>query len=104
MENKKVSRRDFMRESAIVAAGVAVGLSAVKTQTVKAGENAITSSKILNYNQNMEYRRLGKTNLMVSALSLGGHSGSDEKERYAGIPAATSRTGPKSSAAASMQV
>ncbi|MCX5653441.1 MAG: aldo/keto reductase, partial [Planctomycetota bacterium] len=28
---------------------------------------------ILNYNPNMEYRRLGKTGLMISAVCLGGH-------------------------------
>ncbi len=31
------------------------------------------TSKILNYNPAMEYRRLGKTNLMVSAVCMGGH-------------------------------
>ena len=31
------------------------------------------SSKILNYNPKMHYRRLGKTNLMISEVSLGGH-------------------------------
>ena len=31
------------------------------------------NTKILNYNPNMEYRRLGKTGLMVSAVCLGGH-------------------------------
>ncbi len=82
MKNKEVNRRDFMRDGAIVAAGVAVGLNAMSSQTVvAAGPGAVNTSKILNYNQNMEYRRQGKTNLMVSAVCLGGHSGSDEKER-----------------------
>lgn len=76
MEDKKVTRRKFMRDGAMVAAGVAVGLGA-KT----AGGASVNTSKILNYNQNMEYRRQGKTNLMVSAVCLGGHSGSDQKER-----------------------
>jgi predicted aldo/keto reductase-like oxidoreductase len=79
MENKRatqVTRRQFMRDGAVVAAGVAVGLSA----------NAIASgpadtSRILNYNPNMEYRRQGKTNLMVSAVCLGGHSRSNQQER-----------------------
>jgi uncharacterized protein (DUF736 family) len=34
---------------------------------------AASISKILNYNPDMEYRRLGKTNLMLSAVALGGH-------------------------------
>ena len=29
--------------------------------------------KTRSYNQNMEYRRLGRTNLMLSAVSMGGH-------------------------------
>jgi len=76
MEDKRVSRRQFMRDGAMVAAGVAVGLG-VNT----AGAKSIDTSKILNYNPNMEYRRQGKTNLMVSAVCLGGHSGSEQKER-----------------------
>src|SRR4030042_222585 len=76
MEDKKVSRRKFMRDGAIVAAGVAVGLGA-KT----ASGAADNTSKILNYNPNMEYRRQGKTNLMVSAVCLGGHSSSNQEQR-----------------------
>jgi len=76
MEDKKVTRRQFMRDGAIVAAGVAVGLGA-KT----AVSAPVNTSRILNYNQNMEYRRQGKTNLMVSAACLGGHSRSNQKER-----------------------
>ena len=76
MEDKKVTRRKFMRDGAIVAAGVAVGLGA-KT----AGGATVNTSKILNYNPNMEYRRQGKTNLMVSAVCLGGHSSSNQEQR-----------------------
>jgi aryl-alcohol dehydrogenase-like predicted oxidoreductase len=76
MEDKKMTRRELMRDGAMVAAGVAVGLGA----KAACGQSANTS-RILNYNPNMEYRRQGKTNLMVSAVCLGGHSSSNQKER-----------------------
>jgi predicted aldo/keto reductase-like oxidoreductase len=34
---------------------------------------AVPRKNILNFNENMEYRRLGKTGLMISAVCLGGH-------------------------------
>jgi aryl-alcohol dehydrogenase-like predicted oxidoreductase len=76
MENIRVTRRRFMRDSAVAAAGLAACLSAV-------GQNAkaVNTSRILNYNPNMEYRRQGKTNLMISAVCLGGHSRSNQAER-----------------------
>jgi predicted aldo/keto reductase-like oxidoreductase len=72
MSENKLSRRKFICESAAAAAGVAVALTA--TPAVSAGnpEKADTS-KILNYNADMEYRRCGKTGLMLSAVALGGH-------------------------------
>ena len=72
MSQNKLTRRDFVRDTAVVAAGLAAGLT--PTLTVHAGnpEKADTS-KILNYNADMEYRRCGKTNLMVSSVCLGGH-------------------------------
>jgi aryl-alcohol dehydrogenase-like predicted oxidoreductase len=82
MGQRNVTRRQFMRDSAIAAAGVAAGLGAVAGQKAEAApEKPVDTSKILNYNENMEYRRQGSTNLMVSAVCLGGHSGSNVEER-----------------------
>jgi len=50
--------------------GVALATGA---SVVGVGAAGADTGKILNYNQNMEYRRLGKTGLMVSAVCLGGH-------------------------------
>ena len=75
MTYPKMTRRQFMHDSATAAAGAAIALaSAAKAKD-------IDTSKILNYNPDMEYRRQGKTNLMVSAVCLGGHSRSKQEER-----------------------
>ncbi len=60
-----------MRDAAVGTAGVAVGLAS--TECVGAESSDKNKKKILNYNPDMEYRRLGKTQLMVSAVCLGGH-------------------------------
>ncbi len=74
MKNKRISRREFIHDSAVAAAGVAVGLSAMGSKSLRAAAAPpVDTSKILNYNENMRYRRLGKTDLMVSACSMGGH-------------------------------
>lgn len=61
MSHRCINRREFVGGS--VAAGIAANLAAA----------APARSSILNFNSNMEYRRLGKTGLMVSAVSMGGH-------------------------------
>jgi aryl-alcohol dehydrogenase-like predicted oxidoreductase len=61
-----ITRRGFVRDFSLTA----VGLAAF-TKAASAG-NA-SSTKPLNFNENMEYRRLGKTGLMVSEVCLGGH-------------------------------
>jgi len=66
MADKKLTRRQFVQTGAVTAAGLAAGMAA------SSGAQA-PKKKILCYNENMEYRRLGKTNLMVSAVCLGGH-------------------------------
>ncbi|MCU0914097.1 MAG: aldo/keto reductase [Planctomycetes bacterium] len=66
---ENLSRRDFMREGATAAAGVAVGLGAMGSRPAQAAEAAKTRS----YHPDMEYRPLGKTGLWVSAVCMGGH-------------------------------
>ena len=72
MADHRLTRRDFVASGAAVAAAAAVGMQG--TYTVAAGNPACCdTSKILNYNSDMEYRRCGKTNLMISAVCMGGH-------------------------------
>jgi len=69
MLHNRITRREFVRDTAVGAAALAAGTSIVR---VGNAENADTS-KIINYNPDMEYRRCGKTNWMISAVCLGGH-------------------------------
>lgn len=73
MKPELLNRRDFVREAAMAGAGMAAVLSGWSAMAAEPAPVAIDTSKILNYNPNMEYRRLGKTGLMVSAVCLGGH-------------------------------
>lgn len=63
-----MTRRQFLQGSA----AAAVALTAAK-MPLNAQTDAPAPGKILNYNPDMEYRRCGKTNLMISAVALGGH-------------------------------
>jgi len=65
-----LTRREFMRDGTAAAAGLAVGLGAAGSNSAYA-EGVV--SKTRNYNPEMEYRRLGKTNIWVSAVCMGGH-------------------------------
>jgi aryl-alcohol dehydrogenase-like predicted oxidoreductase len=66
-----LTRRDFMRDGAVAAAGLAVAASG--SQIARAGEADAVVRKTRSYNPEMEYRRLGKSGLWVSAVCLGGH-------------------------------
>jgi predicted aldo/keto reductase-like oxidoreductase len=63
-----MGKRTMRRREFVGGAAVAAGLGGMR-----AAGAAPNAPKILNYNPDMEYRRLGKSGLMVSAVSLGGH-------------------------------
>ena len=72
MTDANVTRRDFIRGGAVATMGAALGLAPTVTVHAANPEKADTKP-ILNYNPQMEYRRCGKTGLMISAVCLGGH-------------------------------
>ena len=65
MNESPISRRELVQGAVTVVAGLSVG--------AKAAAQAPDARKTRSYNPDMEYRRLGRTNLMVSAISMGGH-------------------------------
>ena len=68
----RVTRRDFVKAGAAAAMAAAMGITPIRT--VYAGNpTKEKTSDILNYNEQMEYRRAGRTNWMTSAVCLGGH-------------------------------
>jgi len=68
------TRRDFLKTTAAVA-------GASLTPLGSAGAATVDTSRILNYDPKMGYRRLGKTGLMISEVSLGGHGGKTVEDR-----------------------
>ena len=79
MNKDTLSRRDFMRNTSLVAAGTIAGALSGNEQ---ANAKQESTSKILNYNPKMHYRRLGKSDLMISEVSLGGHWKNRNAGRY----------------------
>jgi aryl-alcohol dehydrogenase-like predicted oxidoreductase len=76
MENDGMNRRAFFAGAMATAAGaVGGGISLAEAQNAKAKKKDVQPPRrsILNFNSNMEYRRLGKTGLWVSAVCMGGH-------------------------------
>jgi aryl-alcohol dehydrogenase-like predicted oxidoreductase len=72
MSAPRLTRRQFVRDTAAGAAALAASVALPNVVRVGNAEQADTRS-ILNYNPDMEYRRCGKTGWMVSAVCLGGH-------------------------------
>ncbi|MHC4398454.1 MAG: aldo/keto reductase [Planctomycetota bacterium] len=68
MLKERVTRREFVHDTAAAAAGAAMGAGAISARA-----DDPDPTKTRSYNENMEYRRLGRTGLMLSVLSMGGH-------------------------------
>jgi len=64
-----LTRRKFIGNGAATAAGLAAGIGAAGCESMQFGK----AEKPRSYNPEMEYRRLGKTGLSVSAVCMGGH-------------------------------
>lgn len=74
MSPSQNTRREFLKAASAVAAGGPVAAAA-------AAEPAADEPKILNHNPKMTYRRLGKTEFMISEIALGGHGGRSVDDR-----------------------
>ncbi len=65
VRSELLNRREFLADTAVATAGLMAGAHALGA--------AEPGAKPLNYNPDMEYRRLGRTGLLISAVCLGGH-------------------------------
>lgn len=80
MERDKLNRRDFLKQSSLALGGLVTG--ALGNPSVASGSAEVAQvARAHNYNSRMGYRRLGKTNIMISEIGLGGHWGTGLKNR-----------------------
>lgn len=82
MHNNKLSRRAFIRNMSLTSVGTIAAVLTSKGCTAGVCSEVHDTSNILNYNSKMGYRRLGKTGLMLSEVSLGGHWKDRNGDRY----------------------
>jgi len=82
MDDKRISRRAFVRNASLAGAATVTGGLAGKAFTSAETADKGGPPKILNYHPRMSYRRGGKTNLMISEVSLGGHWKNRNGGRY----------------------
>ena len=65
----ETTRREFVKTTS----AAVIGASLASLEMVARAAESVDTSKIVNFNPDMEYRRCGKTGWMVSAVAMGGH-------------------------------
>ena len=77
MSDEGITRREFVQGTAAAAAGMSAGLTAAQQAEAKAAPTvkdvAEAKARTRSYNEKMEYRRLGRTGIWLSVVSIGGH-------------------------------
>jgi hypothetical protein len=73
MPSNRINRREFVSRTAGVAGALATGGLSLAEASLTQKPQPPARRSILNFNEQMDYRSLGKTGLMVSAVCLGGH-------------------------------
>jgi aryl-alcohol dehydrogenase-like predicted oxidoreductase len=77
MADDKLTRRDFVKAGSLMVAGAVVGTGT----PLRAEPPRMDPTKVRNFNPKMGYRRLGKSDVWISEVSLGGHGGSGLENR-----------------------
>lgn len=72
-KTNEITRREFHKAASLAVAGAASGLAGKALAAKAKAQPKMDPKKVRGYNKKMGYRRLGKTNLWISEISLGGH-------------------------------
>lgn len=86
MHKGELTRRAFIHNTSLTGAATFAGALAggAGAASHPGTSDKIDTSKVLNYNPKMGYRRLGKTELVISEVSLGGHWRAPWRDRSGG--------------------
>lgn len=81
MAHSRGNRRAFLKVGSAALLGSAIAPGAARAAAGDADNAAPEAGNILNRNERMTYRRLGKTGYMISEVALGGHGGQSVDDR-----------------------